>query len=434
MAVPRARSRAPAREVGADGRDDRRLGPDGAPRGARRRAARAGGAERAPVAHELSLLEAEELRPGIAEYLAAARASRTQARDRLELVARLDRQAPRAARARDRLGRDRHRRHDEERAKPRPTLYLEALELLGVVAGEAVVFEDSPNGVRAAQSARASSSSGSRTPSRGTSGSTRRISSSSRSPTCRRTSCSRASARQPHERGRERRRRRPRPRAARAGGRRRPAATPASRASTTSERPFANVSVTTSAARIAGATISSSSATRGGSCRAGDADRADRLQHDGAGADREHRCPRRAHARLQPTRTAAVAAMIGTPGGVERRRARRRWPRRTAAAASARRSPSCATSSARKSAANAPSSPKRGRVVDDAARAARRPRCRRPRRPRAPVPTPSITRRSKRGVPPPASAHDSSTTSCASREPRQHGPRNDCAMVIPIGA
>jgi beta-phosphoglucomutase-like phosphatase (HAD superfamily) len=43
--------------------------------------------------------------------------------------------------------------HDPERAKPRPVLYLEALDQLGVSAGEAVAFEDSPNGVKAAKAA-----------------------------------------------------------------------------------------------------------------------------------------------------------------------------------------------------------------------------------------------------------------------------------------
>src|SRR5207248_2082808 len=43
-----------------------------------------------------------------------------------------------------------------------------------------------------------------------------------------------------------------------------PAARPATRASSTSERPLATASVTTSAARIAGATISSNSCTRDG--------------------------------------------------------------------------------------------------------------------------------------------------------------------------
>ncbi len=43
---------------------------------------------------------------------------------------------------------------DEERAKPRPTLYLEALDRLAVPAAEAVAFEDSPNGAKAAKAAR----------------------------------------------------------------------------------------------------------------------------------------------------------------------------------------------------------------------------------------------------------------------------------------
>jgi beta-phosphoglucomutase-like phosphatase (HAD superfamily) len=43
--------------------------------------------------------------------------------------------------------------HDEVRAKPAPTLYLEALELLGIPPHAAVAFEDSPNGVRAAKAA-----------------------------------------------------------------------------------------------------------------------------------------------------------------------------------------------------------------------------------------------------------------------------------------
>ena len=42
---------------------------------------------------------------------------------------------------------------DAERAKPRPTLYLEACDLLEVPPAEAVVIEDSPNGVAAARAA-----------------------------------------------------------------------------------------------------------------------------------------------------------------------------------------------------------------------------------------------------------------------------------------
>lgn len=43
---------------------------------------------------------------------------------------------------------------DTQRAKPRPDLYLEALEELGLQASEAIAFEDSPNGVTAAKAAR----------------------------------------------------------------------------------------------------------------------------------------------------------------------------------------------------------------------------------------------------------------------------------------
>jgi HAD superfamily hydrolase (TIGR01509 family) len=104
-------------------------------------------------AHELSLIEAEELRPGIAEYLAAAElhglkraivssASRPWIDGHL---ARLERAVGwHAIVTAD---------HDHERAKPSPAMYLEALDVLEVAAGEAVVFEDSPNGVRAAKAA-----------------------------------------------------------------------------------------------------------------------------------------------------------------------------------------------------------------------------------------------------------------------------------------
>jgi putative hydrolase of the HAD superfamily len=42
---------------------------------------------------------------------------------------------------------------DPARGKPRPTLYLEALRELGLSAGDAIAFEDSPNGVAAATAA-----------------------------------------------------------------------------------------------------------------------------------------------------------------------------------------------------------------------------------------------------------------------------------------
>ena len=103
--------------------------------------------------HELTLVEAEELRPGVADYLADA--------ERLGL-----KRAIVSSGSRDWI--DRHLRRlervygwdaivtadrDESRAKPRPTLYLEALGVLDVGAGEAIAFEDSPNGVAAAKAA-----------------------------------------------------------------------------------------------------------------------------------------------------------------------------------------------------------------------------------------------------------------------------------------
>jgi len=104
-------------------------------------------------AHEIALIEAEELRPGIAEYVSAARrhglkraivSSSTRSwvdmhLERLEEAVGWD-----AICTADR---------DPARAKPAPTLYLEALAALDVAADEAVAFEDSPNGVRAAKAA-----------------------------------------------------------------------------------------------------------------------------------------------------------------------------------------------------------------------------------------------------------------------------------------
>jgi HAD superfamily hydrolase (TIGR01509 family) len=103
--------------------------------------------------HELTLLETEELRPGIAEYLDYAErndlkraivssASRTwidMHLDRLERTIGWD-----AIVTAD---------YDPQRAKPLPTLYLEALDLIGTEPGDAIAFEDSPNGAQAAQAA-----------------------------------------------------------------------------------------------------------------------------------------------------------------------------------------------------------------------------------------------------------------------------------------
>jgi HAD superfamily hydrolase (TIGR01509 family) len=104
-------------------------------------------------AHEIALIEAEELRPGIEEYLAAAR------RDGLKRAivssstrSWVDMHLERLEQA---VGWDAicTADGDRTRAKPAPTLYLEALQLLGVAAHEAVAFEDSPHGVRAAKAA-----------------------------------------------------------------------------------------------------------------------------------------------------------------------------------------------------------------------------------------------------------------------------------------
>jgi HAD superfamily hydrolase (TIGR01509 family) len=104
-------------------------------------------------AHEIALIEAEELRPGIAEYLAAAR--------RHNLKRAIVSSSPRAwvemhlERLEEAVGWDAICTADRDpaRAKPAPVLYLEALERLEVAAHQAVAFEDSPNGVRAAKAA-----------------------------------------------------------------------------------------------------------------------------------------------------------------------------------------------------------------------------------------------------------------------------------------
>lgn len=104
-------------------------------------------------AHQLTLIEAEELRPGVAEYLAAAR--------ELGLKRAIVSSSNRGwvdthlRRLEQAVGWDAicTADGDRARAKPAPVLYLEALRLLGVGADEAVAFEDSPNGVLAAKAA-----------------------------------------------------------------------------------------------------------------------------------------------------------------------------------------------------------------------------------------------------------------------------------------
>jgi len=105
------------------------------------------------AAHELTLLEVEELRPGIAEYLADAERLRL----RKAIVSSSSRRwiDSHLVRLERTVGWDAivTADHDVERAKPRPTLYLEALALLGLSADEAIAFEDSPNGITAAKAA-----------------------------------------------------------------------------------------------------------------------------------------------------------------------------------------------------------------------------------------------------------------------------------------
>ena len=104
-------------------------------------------------AHEIELIEAEELRPGIEEYLAAAR---RRGLKRAVVSSSSQRWVDtHLHRLEEAVGWDAicTADGDPNRAKPAPTLYLEALELLDVTPGEAVAFEDSPNGVLAAKAA-----------------------------------------------------------------------------------------------------------------------------------------------------------------------------------------------------------------------------------------------------------------------------------------
>jgi HAD superfamily hydrolase (TIGR01509 family) len=103
--------------------------------------------------HELSLTDVEELRPGVLDYLEEA--------DRLGLAKAIVSSSTREwiDRHLRRLERAEHfdaivaADHHVARAKPAPTLYLEALDLLGLAPGEAIAFEDSPNGIKAAKAA-----------------------------------------------------------------------------------------------------------------------------------------------------------------------------------------------------------------------------------------------------------------------------------------
>ena len=105
------------------------------------------------TARELELVEVEQLRPGVLAYLEEAR------RRGLAAAIVSSGSRPWIDRHLARLERAEHFEQivtadgDAARAKPLPVLYLEALDRLGLAADEAVAFEDSPNGVRAAKAA-----------------------------------------------------------------------------------------------------------------------------------------------------------------------------------------------------------------------------------------------------------------------------------------
>ena len=104
-------------------------------------------------AREDELVDLEDLRPGVDRILLDARArdlrtaivsssSEAWIKRHLERLDRTDEwDAIVAANG------------DAARAKPAPTLYVDALSVLGLAPAEGIAFEDSPNGVRAAKAA-----------------------------------------------------------------------------------------------------------------------------------------------------------------------------------------------------------------------------------------------------------------------------------------
>ena len=102
---------------------------------------------------EYALTDREELRPGVEQYFAEA--------ERLGLRTAVVSSSDTHWIERH-LGRLGHlegldaivaANGDTQRAKPRPDLYLQALDELGLQASEGIAFEDSPNGVTAAKAA-----------------------------------------------------------------------------------------------------------------------------------------------------------------------------------------------------------------------------------------------------------------------------------------
>jgi HAD superfamily hydrolase (TIGR01509 family) len=104
-------------------------------------------------ARELELIDLEDLRPGVEEYFAEA--------ERLGLKTAvvsssdddwIERHLGRLGQL-EGLDTIVAANGDTQRAKPRPDLYLEALDRLGLTPPEGIAFEDSPNGVTAAKAA-----------------------------------------------------------------------------------------------------------------------------------------------------------------------------------------------------------------------------------------------------------------------------------------
>jgi HAD superfamily hydrolase (TIGR01509 family) len=104
-------------------------------------------------AREHELCDLEDLRPGIEDYLAEAeRRGLATAIVSSSTTEWIGRHLARLGRANG-WGAIVAADGDTERAKPRPALYLDALGVLGLEPHEAIAFEDSLNGVRAAKAA-----------------------------------------------------------------------------------------------------------------------------------------------------------------------------------------------------------------------------------------------------------------------------------------
>jgi HAD superfamily hydrolase (TIGR01509 family) len=112
-----------------------------------------GGALERRRALDLELCDVEELRPGVLDYLEEAE-RRGIATAIVSSASRdwIDRHLARLERA-EHFATIVTADGDVSRAKPLPVLYLEALDRLGLGPDEAIAFEDSPNGVRAAKAA-----------------------------------------------------------------------------------------------------------------------------------------------------------------------------------------------------------------------------------------------------------------------------------------